>query len=408
MKTVAKQKTVSPWLPIILCWCAYTSTYLGRYSYSANIPAVIADRGITYAEAGLVSTCFFFAYGIGQFANGILSKYYHKRYIIPLALFVSALLNLAIFVGVPFSVFKYLWLANGAMLSILWPTLIATIAEKTPNSHYHKASLTMSTTATVGTFLTYGLSALLNWWGGYAYSFLIGAVAMIAVGLVWLLGYRRLFPAGDLQRVKQGAGSVSKQVDKRTILLIVVLCLLAAIVNLVKDGLTTWVPSILTDKFELHRSLSILLTLLLPALGILGAFSNAALYQRTNNRMTNLTVWYGLTVLFIVAVIVFLDTSLWYVVLIALGGTSLFTHAVNIIITSEVPLTMHQEMNSGLLAGILNGCCYVGSTISSYGLGWLADRTGWNGVFYLLLGMCTLAVLITLLGRRISPADRTL
>ena len=66
----------------------------------------------------------------------------------------------------------------------------------------------------------------------------------------------------------------------------------------------------------------------------------------------------------------------------------------NSTITSIFPLQMKGKINSGLIAGVLNGCCYVGSTISSYGLGSVADRFGWLAVFYLLLGVCGAVVLV--------------
>ena len=58
-------------LIIILCWAVYTFAYFGRYGYNSNITPIMADYGITKADAGLVSTFFFFAYGIGQVVNGI-------------------------------------------------------------------------------------------------------------------------------------------------------------------------------------------------------------------------------------------------------------------------------------------------------------------------------------------------
>jgi sugar phosphate permease len=44
---------------------------------------------------------------------------------------------------------------------------------------------------------------------------------------------------------------------------------------------------------------------------------------------------------------------------------------------------MKGKVNSGLVAGIINGFCYVGSTISDYGLGAVQEATGsWSSVFY--------------------------
>ena len=55
---------------------------------------------------------------------------------------------------------------------------------------------------------------------------------------------------------------------------------------------------------------------------------------------------------------------------------------------------MRGKVNSGFYAGILNGFCYVGSTISSYGLGYVAEHYGWTAVFWLLIAVCALVAII--------------
>ena len=49
---------------------------------------------------------------------------------------------------------------------------------------------------------------------------------------------------------------------------------------------------------------------------------------------------------------------------------------------------MKGKVNSGLIAGVLNGFCYVGSTLSTYGLAMIADKSGWMAVFETLLYAC--------------------
>ncbi len=55
---------------------------------------------------------------------------------------------------------------------------------------------------------------------------------------------------------------------------------------------------------------------------------------------------------------------------------------------------MKGKVNSGMIAGVLNGFCYVGSTISSYGLGLVADLWGWEAVFYLFLAVSIVITVI--------------
>jgi sugar phosphate permease len=49
---------------------------------------------------------------------------------------------------------------------------------------------------------------------------------------------------------------------------------------------------------------------------------------------------------------------------------------------------MRGKLNSGLIAGVLNGFCYLGSTLSTYGLALIADKSGWTAVFWTLFWCC--------------------
>ena len=70
---------------------------------------------------------------------------------------------------------------------------------------------------------------------------------------------------------------------------------------------------------------------------------------------------------------------------------------INNVITNVVPLYMKNHINSGTLAGVLNGFCYVGSAVSSYILGSVADMWGWLAVFIILILISGVAVGIGLL-----------
>ena len=53
-----------------ICFLIYFSTYLGRLNYSATMPAMLNDNIFTKTQGGIISTIFFFTYGIGQFVGG--------------------------------------------------------------------------------------------------------------------------------------------------------------------------------------------------------------------------------------------------------------------------------------------------------------------------------------------------
>ena len=80
----------------MLCWLAYSCSYIGKLSYNANIISIGEAFGATNAECGMVSSFFFFIYGAGQIFNGIFCKKYNIKYVIFGALAVSATMNILV------------------------------------------------------------------------------------------------------------------------------------------------------------------------------------------------------------------------------------------------------------------------------------------------------------------------
>ncbi len=140
---------------IFICWLAYTAAYVGRLNFNASIVAIISDLGVTKADAGLVSSFFFFAYGAGQLVNGLLSKKYNTKYSVTIALASSCVINLAMTFCDGIDEMKYLWLFNGVFQSILWSSLIKTLSDNLADNKLPKAVMVMSTTVASGTFMVY-------------------------------------------------------------------------------------------------------------------------------------------------------------------------------------------------------------------------------------------------------------
>lgn len=70
---------------------------------------------------------------------------------------------------------------------------------------------------------------------------------------------------------------------RNAMITLVFLGVFAVINNLVKDGLSTWMPSVLKEKYELSESGSIALSLALPFLSVFGAFVATRVNDKTKN-----------------------------------------------------------------------------------------------------------------------------
>lgn len=388
-------------LLIALCWIAYTCAYLGKYSYSSNTIKVITHYGVTKADAGLISTMFFIAYGVGQVVNGLCCKFYPKKYMVGGALLVSAAINGVLYLDVPFWSIKYLWLVNGIAQSVLWPTLVLTLGTYLTQSKLKSAVLVMATTVAFGTAIAYALSALFVQFFHFKYSFITTSIVLVVAAAIWLALYGKA-----VRSAKTEVAETSEDIPSQTsaaqsaltsgiLVMLVFLALFAIVNNLVKDGLNTWVPSILYEVYNLDDSLSILLTITLAIVGIFGSFMAVALHKKIKNFLLLAGVLFASATVCIFAVILLFKTSFWLGIILLFGLISLLMHGINNVVTSMAPLYLRDKINSGMLSGLLNGACYIGSAISSYGLGAYADHFGWTSTFYLLLGCCAVPVVIS-------------
>ncbi len=380
---------------IFICWLAYTVAYVGRLNFSASIVAVVEQLGVTKAEAGLVGSFFFFAYGIGQLINGILSKRYNAKIMVFFSLAASSVLNVLMPLIADVSVMKYVWLLNGAVQSILWCTLIKTLSEKVSDEKMPKAIVVMSTTVPIGTFIAYGLSALFVKIADWRVVFYVAGALLFATSFVWFA----LFGKHGNSRESASSNEKTNASKGKAVIFALIITAFAGIANgFVKDGVTTWVSSLLYEEFSVSQSFSIMLTLLLPLVATFAAAVVKKLHEKIKSHTALNTLLFFVASALCGGILLSLRLHSFVAIMICFMGISFLMAMVNNVITSIFPLDNRKLLDAGFTAGFLNTFCYVGSTITSYSLGSIAETTGWNVTFLIMLIVCAVAAIISLIG----------
>ena len=394
-------------LLIFICWAAYTAAYVGRLNYNASMVEILAQLNVTKEAAGIVSSFFFFAYGAGQLVNGLLSKKYNTKYSVAVALAGSCIVNVLMTIFTDITIMKYLWFFNGVFQSILWSSLIKTLSDYLSDEKLPKAVMVMSTTVASGTFTAYGLAALfsalsLKW----TTIFYVSAAVMAIVSVLWFTGMT------SVQKCAKAVASAEKSGNKKlkitpVVVISIIIILISAVSNgFIKDGVTTWVPSILKEEFGVSASLSIIVTLLLPVLSIFGAQIVKAFHKKQKNVNVLNGVFYLASVILAGLIIATIGLKSAPLTLILFGGTACMMAAINNVITSIVPLYSRDKIDSGLSAGLLNTFCYVGSTLSITLLGKIADTKGWNDVFICILVFAAVACAVCIAGIFVAKREK--
>lgn len=360
-------------------------------NYAASMVAIIEETGAAKTAAGLVSSFFFFAYGAGQFVNGLLCHKYNSRLFIFGSLVLASIANFCMPFCSSVSAMKWLWLLNGVVQSVLWSSLVKLQAEYLNEKDIGKSIIVMSTTTAAGTFIAYGLSALNVAFFSWRITFYIAAGVLVAASIAWLLGVGYVQKNMPKYEVRKAVSTVErKRISAPVIVSLCLVCAFAVANGFVKDGINTWMPNLLFEVYAIESHYSIILTLLLPLVSIFGAYLAKLAYKKIPNDVLLIGIFFaiggGVTALI-----------LWLYTHTLIGTVALFAvvscviAAVNNLITAAIPFRLRTVGRSGFFAGILNTFCYVGSTLTSFLLGALADRSGWNAVILLL--MCALLVL---------------
>lgn len=380
---------------IFICWLAYTAAYVGRLNYNASIVALIADLGVTKAEAGLVSSFFFFAYGAGQLVNGILSKKYNAKIMIFASLITSAVLNLIMPLCNDISIMKFVWMFNGMAQSVLWSTLIKTLSDIVSEKMLPKAILVMSTTVAVGTFVSYGVSALCVNFGAWRTVFYIASAVLALSAFVWISLYGKSEESDVPKEIKKDE---KIKMGKGIIIALIVTAFAGMANGFIKDGINTWVPSVLYEEFNVSQSFSILLTLLLPLLSTFGAAIIKKIHEKIESHAVMNCIMFAFSAIICGGILFSMKIHSIAAVMVCFILVACAMAMINNVITSMFALDNRRLLNAGFAAGLLNTFCYIGSTTTSYALGAVSQSSGWNAVFVIMLSVCAAACVICFAG----------
>ena len=144
------------------------------------------------------------------------------------------------------------------------------------------------------------------------------------------------------------------------------------------------------------------MTLALPLFAIFGTALATLFHKKIKDFNLLCVILFLISTLFLSLVVILINKNVLVITIISFAFTACLMASVNNVITSMLPLYMKDKYNSGLLAGVLNGFCYIGSTFSTYGLGLIADKYNWSVVLYTLLIVSIVVIIIGLISFKIN------
>lgn len=350
----------------------YMVSYLTRINFGAVVAQMEQSTGISKKLLSLSLTGSFVTYGVGQVVSGVTVDRISPKKLITAGLAVTALMNFMLpLCGSPYSMLG-VWCVNGFAQSMMWPPIVKMMSQLFDEEEYKKAALIVSWGSSVGTIVVYlivpAVLSALSWkWVFY----ICGSAAVITVVLWQFFTYQ---PGCAVTQTVKNVGSIRKLFTP------LLLGIMGAIVlqGMLRDGVTTWMPSYIIEVYDWNTASSILTGVVLPVFSIISFQVATRLYRKVfTNPLTCAGVFF--TVGFVSAVGLYFATggNAWMSVVLSALLTGAM-HGVNMMLISMLPPYFKRVGLTGTASGLLNSCTYIGSALSTYGIAAISEWAGWK------------------------------
>ncbi|MDL2327268.1 MFS transporter [Ruminococcaceae bacterium OttesenSCG-928-A11] len=388
-------------------WFSCLSIYFGRYNLSACVNDMSLNHGFGKPELGGVVASFYLAYGAGQLLSGLLGDKIPAKWLVFAGLASSAAVNLAFALQNAVWPMSLLWLANGFAQALVWVPMVRLCSDRLTMAQCRKTCVDLYTTGPLGMLATYLLCAFLLHFFSWRACFFAGFLATAAGACLWLAGITGIERHADKNGVveapapglpaSEGPGKPLPAVLASGLLLAAAA---AALNGMLKDGMTTWAPTFLSEKFSLDASVSTGLATLLPIVNLAGVYLAKYCNERVfANELKTSAAFYGVTLVAVLGIVWAGGRN----VLLLLGLLAASTSAmvgVNTLLVGLLPLHFYRSNRVSAATGLLNSATYVGGAIASYLFAFTAERFGWSVNYAVWLALAAAGGMLCAQGAR--------
>jgi len=375
---------------IFLCAAAYFISYLSRLNYAAVMAEFIAESGLPKATAVLPITAISITYGIGQLISGYLGDRIKPRHIITGGFILTTIMNFTMPFAAPnITLMTVVWAINGLAQAMMWPPLVKIMTTALDKETYNRATVLVSYGSSSGTIAVYLIAPVfVTLSSGWRTIFFFSGVCALALIFLWNIAMNRFEKAGipqpELNTKKKDAANAAPSGTGAVIrsLGISLLFIMIAIIiqGMIRDGVTSWMPTFIDETYNLGTSISILSGVILPIFSIISFEVTSFIHKKW---FSNELLCAGIIALVagICSLLLVLLMDLSAIVAILLSALIVACmHGVNLILICMLPAAFGRFGNVSMVSGLLNFCTYIGSAISTYGMGKISDLFGWNAV----------------------------
>lgn len=389
----------------------YALYYFTRRSFTFAMPGLIADLGFAKSELGILGSVLAISYGMSKFISGILADQSNPRYFIALGLFLTGICNICFGFSSSLWMFIIFWGANGFFQGFGWPACTRSLTHWYSHSERGSWWSSVSVAHNLGAFITpWVVGICLQYFGWRAGMFVPGVVCLAgsfflinrlrdtpqSLGLPAIEKFRNDYPTRSSASEEQELSTRQLLKDVLSNKYIWLLAFAYFFLYVLRMGISDWTALFLYE---------------VKGYGALGSSGTSSLFEAGGFCGCLIAGWssdkiFGakrgpVCVLFsmgiLCSVLLFWMVPPGYVSLdwitIFLMGFTVFGPQMLIgMCASEL---CHKKA-AATANGFVGWIAYIGAAVAGYPMGFVIDKMGWSGAFFVLL-CCSVILLLLLL-----------
>ena len=390
----------------LLCAVSYFVSYLTRTNFAAIITAIIQTGIIEKTAAGMVTTVGFITYGVGQLISGWLGDRINPKKLMFVGFITTAVMNFII----PFCSNGYamcfVWGINGFAQSLMWPPMVKIMSTAMDTDTYNKSCVSVTLGSTLATISIYLLAPIVISLADWKAVFYITSVAGMIMSGVWYVAITKIEKISGLTYVLR-TGEKQKKKKNYSIygMLLVVTMAAICLQGCLRDGVTTWVPTYISEEFSLGSEISILSGVGIPIFSLVSIKVVSAFYNKMGKKPFKCTVILFAVAAFCCGALTALSGVSVIITIILTGLIVACMHGINLILVCYLPAIYADADSVSSLSGTLNFMTYVGSALSTYGFALLSEKFGWGGTIICWLAISALGAAMCFIANVKSKKD---
>ena len=379
---------------LIICWVTYLVAYMCRVNMASALPRLETAFSADAGHWGLTGSLYFFVYACGQLINGILGDRVNPYRYVAVASAGAMGMNLIVSFSSNVGVILVCWTLNGYFQSMFWGPMLRILAFSYPESENGKVSVWMSISYIMGYIFSWVVVGSILSGSVWNLYFLVPAVCMLPVFIVWTVLYFRkrhitLPQPRDSLKKSLSLRGILKTISEEKLQMVVIVCICT---GLIRESISLWLPVIMLKALGFDYKSSPLMLAIIPLANLGGIVFARRLFRRFTGDIMKALILLASLLAGGCALLFIFNGASGFADITMIAFISAMTFGCGSLLLANIPLSFSHKNIVSTLVGIFDFSSYIGAAIAAFVLGLVLSGDSWTFIPVIWLLVAIVAV----------------